>query len=353
MYRFRADKRASSQHGFVLLATLWVMVLLGVLLATMSYQVRIEATLERRFLDQSQLRLAARGAIHMAMARISAQDEQPFHSPQDEWWATVENWQNIELGDVQIDLGRVASPANDSNEKEIQNQIQNLPIRPLESALLFGPVDGESRLNINIATVDQLTLVPGFTDEIAERIVEYRDSLQPEGFTDDAGSEKSTVADSEDDQVVELFNGPLGSVETVLLSIGIDLDELKEQRAQQLPLEQLLTNVSSGRINVNTAPLEVLATLGLTSEQIKGLLTQRKSAPIQSTSEIAGALGLTEESDEWVQLKAVLDTRSATFELSAQATLENKKPLLIVDAFVFSDGERIRIVSWAERVSNG
>ena len=39
-------RRAKPERGFVLLVTLWVLVILGVLLTNLGYQVRVEAAVE-------------------------------------------------------------------------------------------------------------------------------------------------------------------------------------------------------------------------------------------------------------------------------------------------------------------
>lgn len=331
----KVELQRPGETGFVLLASLWVMVMLGVVLATMSYQVRVEATLERRFIDRSKLRLAARGAIHLAMARMQTHTES-WHSRSDEWWATESHWRNIEIGDVFIDV----VPILPASQKDTPQDPQ------------YGPVDTESRININSASVDQLAALPGVSESAAGNLINIREQIRIDfGAATGQTSVRSVATENDDSRQPQLINGPITSIESVLERAGIDW-QTQQNDAESLALPELLTTISSGNINVNTASLEVLAAVGLSRDSITTLVSHRRSQPIESPEELSDLVGQI-DNEEGRSLFEILDTRSATFHITAVARLAQRDAEFRVEAVVFNDGERLRVVNWIERDDRG
>ncbi len=338
MCRQKADTSAQRERGFVLLASLWVMVMLGVLLATLSYQVRVEAALERRFIDQSQLRLAARGAIHTTMAHIKSHSES-WHSRRDEWWATETHWRALQIGDILIDvvpkLPEVEQPAANPQSEDPQQDV------------VFGPVDAESRLNINSATAEQLAALPGMSRAAADDVLQQREQRQQAYDAATRQAEVIRVPQADDDSGLTLVDGPLTSIPAVLTQAGIDLED---EQAALLP--DFLTTVSSGKINVNTAAVPVLAAIGLSREAISSITSQRDNRPFESTDALARLVGDADDESAREQL-ATLDTHSATFRITAHARLLHRDDIYRLEAVVFNDGERLRVVQWIEAGTHG
>jgi type II secretory pathway component PulK len=86
----------------VLIITLWVMVMLSVMVTTLAYQVRVEASVERWSLNQSRLRWVARGGVHMAGALLREHAGDDYHSPYDDWWENEALWKELTLGDASV-----------------------------------------------------------------------------------------------------------------------------------------------------------------------------------------------------------------------------------------------------------
>jgi len=342
------NKPPRPQRGFALLATLWVTVMLGVILGSMSYQVRVEATLQRQILDNTTLRLAARGALHTGIATLRAHVGSQFHHRNDDWWSDEDNWRNIVIGETTSDIvfgnysHNVADETPDSGSASDENDTDSQR---------FGPRDGESLLNINSASAEQLIAIPGLDESIVDSLIEWRDSLHEDTTT-------SGTADNGESDTTDADYPPL--VEPVIVSLH-SLTQLQDfDHALLYPddpstpgIDHYLTTHSSGRININTADPIVLQSTGLQQAQIDQLLQARQSAPIESRGSIASVLGIDENSETWQQLEPVLDIRSYTFELISHTRLGERNVYYQISAVCLVQDDAIAISSWREQRLTG
>lgn len=65
-------------------------------------------------------------------------------------------------------IGRSSAPIN------VDNSINNRPAQTLPQYTLPYQTNQTGKINVNVATVDELTLLPGIGMETAKRIIEYR-----------------------------------------------------------------------------------------------------------------------------------------------------------------------------------
>jgi len=185
-----------------------------------------------------------------------------------------------------------------------------------ERQYAFGLVDESSKLNINTATVDMLICLPGMTSELAASIVDWRDSDSV--ITDGGGAEDSYYLALAEPYYCK--NAPFETLDELLLVKGATRELLygvdanrngvvdDEEAGRQGPLTDLnglgqcgvckyMTVYSrepspptkkgkkssqpppAGRINVNTAPREVLLCLpDLTASDVDQLIAVRTAS---------------------------------------------------------------------------
>ena len=313
---------SSAQRGFVLIVTLWMMVILGVMLTNLGYQVRVEAAVQRRALDVSQLRWAARGLIHQASAQVRAHVNDEFHSPTADWWSDETLYKDQPFGPVRVSL--------------LQD---NHPEQPL-----YGLQDQESRLNINKARPEHLMGL-GFSSVVAEAIVLFRleleDELQSTADTND-------TKQSEDDSEQPLVQGPIRSLRELLAVEGVSEELLFAARDGEPPLAHFLTPLSSGKVNINSASATVLTALGLDEAQLESVLEQRQETAFSSVEALFSTLGGDQSSKKWQRLRNILDVRSHTFRLLAQARIAQRSQPYHIEALLASGGDQLRFVRWRE-----
>jgi type II secretory pathway component PulK len=158
-------------------------------------------------------------------------------------------------------------------------------------------LDEESKVNLNKAEATQWMTLPGLTEEAAASIQDWTDA-----DTDERRNGAEARYYSSLTVPYQAKNKPLQSVEELLLVHGVtdamfygtDADAGRpmgarriaggatfapsgtQAQTQQRGLRDLLTVYGSGKININTAPAEVLKTIpGLTEQSLKSILKIR------------------------------------------------------------------------------
>jgi DNA uptake protein ComE-like DNA-binding protein len=124
--------------------------------------------------------------------------------------------------------------------------------------------DEQGRLNLNSASVEALSALPGMTSAAAEAVADWRDS-------DDLRSPEG--AENREYQAhgrsYPCKNGPLQSVQEMSLILGVDSEVVRKV----LPF---VTVYGSGRVNLNSAPKTVLSALGFSSSGVQAILQFRR-----------------------------------------------------------------------------
>ena len=380
---------SGKNHGFVLLATLWVMTMLSAIALTMAYQVRVEASVERNALDVSQLRLAARGGVHVATAKlVASRNKEEESADVSEVEIDLEQWQSIAVGDAEVSIFKnlehaqaIAAEAGAGAAAEPVAINKDADTVAREKSERYGPDDHESRLNINVAEPAQLTGFPGVSTVLAEEIARYRRSLQNESdqtgqaeaavdaAADDAGSESAVSDNAGSDNAgsdnagsdsagsdnaapgnaEKLIQGPIVSLQDLLAVEGVTGELLFEGSEAQPALAQYLTTTSSGKVNLNTASEAVLLAAGLIDSQVQVAVEQRENSLWTTVEDFLQQADIEPESEKWERLAQVFTTQSSTFHIVARATLTNIKRDYLVQATLFNDGESVRFVQWLEQ----
>ena len=100
------------------------------------------------------------------------------------------------------------------------------------------------------------------------------------------------------------------------------------------------------RININTAPREVLGALGLSDEQVASVMARREEGPFPSVVALLDLPGLSQ--DTFVELSERLTVRSFQFRVECVAKLENSEATMRTIAVLERDAGRVQILYWNE-----
>jgi len=170
--------------------------------------------------------------------------------------------------------------------------------------------DESARLNVNTATREQLTALPGMTDEAADAILDWRDAdddPRPLG----AESDYYLTLPSP----YEAGNGPFETVEELRLVRGVDRESFEGDGSETSPGWRNLITVRSGERNVDQAGRprlnlrvadagQLAARLGdlLTAGELAAVERRIRQQPPQSLAEV-----MTIADVPWRKLAAILD----------------------------------------------
>ena len=272
------------QRGMALLVVLWAAALLAVLVAGIQGTSRIDVTLTMTAANVQRARLGAQSGVELARAVLAA-DAIGADSLEDDWAIEEQFFSSVEVGDAVLDLIR------DDTEDDTE--------------IAFGLTDESSKVNVNTATKEMLSAIPGVTEEIAEGIMRRREN-EEEG-------------------------GPFRSVRELLLVPGVTaevffgedahgngmLDPSEDDRDDNPPpddgdghLDRGLAGVltvwsrernvgpgGEGRVNIKTASESALVAgvPTLTEKEAKAIVEYRKGKPLDT---IATLLDVTEANEE-------------------------------------------------------
>jgi len=161
-----------TRNGSVLIGVLWCVVLLAVIVIGILHTSRMELTVGKFHTDRIQAHYLALAGVEKAKALLfqdAAERSRSgvHHGPG--LFNAPEVFRDVPLGRGRFQVLRSGSPEEGGG-------------------LIFGVSDEESRLNINVAGVNQLTNIIGLTPDIAAAIVDWRDgdnAASPSGAEED------------------------------------------------------------------------------------------------------------------------------------------------------------------------
>jgi type II secretory pathway component PulK len=215
--------RADMKQGIVLVAVLWVVVLLAAIAAVIAASSRIESRMCLAEAEQMRAKWAMRAGVEKAIA-VLTDDDKATDALTDIWADNAE-----ELSDIELD----------------------------GCTLTISISDECGKLNINAVTLEQLLALDGMTDEIADAIIDWRDSDDTEQTS---GAEAGYYLNLKHPYAIR--NGNLKTLRELLLAKGVTDTMFYGDGVLTSGWKDLLTvysyennNDSAGnrRTNINTA----------------------------------------------------------------------------------------------------
>lgn len=180
-------RRTSRRKGLVLVAVLWAAVLLMVIVASTGRDSRLDTKISFSGINQIRCKWACRAAVTTAVAVLN-EDIGPSDSLIDIWSENDEDFNNVTLEQCRFDV-RV--------------------------------VDEAGKLNVNTATREQLLGLDYMTEDVADAIIDWRDSDDTPGTQGVEGGYYENL-----DFRYSIRNAPFRTVRELLLVRGVTLELL-------------------------------------------------------------------------------------------------------------------------------
>ncbi len=192
----RRHRRDRGRRGIALIVVLWLLVILALLTVSLATDARTEMLISTRTTDELRVRAICDSAVERAIAQIRAEELQEIPS-----FELLSAWRDDEdaFRGVPLDHGRfwvVFGEADPGDGREVR----------------WGARDETGRLDINVASRDQLLALELLDEEIVDAIIDWRDG-------DDEISENGAEVDYYGtlDPPYRPKNGPIESLEELLL----------------------------------------------------------------------------------------------------------------------------------------
>jgi type II secretory pathway component PulK len=338
------------RSGSILVVVLFMMVVLSFVTLSFAYRAGLHRRLGANYAADRALEHQVRSMVAIAMARLAENAN--------EWDHRWEPWHN------HVALGM---------EDWMADWIDPSDGEPAEYVADYSVIDESSKLHVLYASSEALTQL-GMSPAQVQSLFDWMDSDEdalPEGAESEYYLQRIPA--------IQAKNQPLQQLEELLVIRGFtveeyagedlnhnqQLDPSENDGGVSLPLDNadgrldlgwvdLLTCVTDGRINLNTAPIEVLALLPLSEGAADQIVAYRQfdgmsegeleEHVFRNMADVAALQGL-QETDLDV-LAAVATFRSTYFRVFARAQHVPSQATLAVQVLIHMDGDKPKIVHW-------
>lgn len=216
-----------ASEGSVLIQVLWTLAILVLLSLALGSTTALDQRLVSYQRDRLTALYLAKAGYVRALVELERDPLPQADSYLDSWAHNPEAFRQAPLGPGSFTVS-YASPVSPGQDRS--------------AGVVYGAVDEERKIDINTAPKAILAGLPGMTEDIADAILEWRDKHK---------------------SLVVLENRPFKVLEELWLVDGMT-DEVFQA------LHPFVTVYSDGKVNLNTAPGEVLTALGMSA----GLVTK-------------------------------------------------------------------------------
>ncbi len=228
-----------NKRGSVLIMVLWSLFLLAMLAVAVQSYVMPQVALSVKLLGRAKMRSIANAGVERAILEIENDDTELYDGLQDSWSAHAEAFDHVSVG------GGFFSVVKEKPS----------PSAPQE----YGLTDEEGRINLNKASRDVLKnlfeKVAGVesedADALADSIIDWRDA---DDFKQKNGKENDYYQSLE--HPYDCKNSDFEIVDELLL-VGGMTPEIFDK------IKQHVTVYGDGQVNINTAGVPVLMSLGM------------------------------------------------------------------------------------------
>ncbi|MFH1367982.1 MAG: hypothetical protein ABII64_02520 [Elusimicrobiota bacterium] len=232
-------KHRAEEKGFALVAVLWISIILASMVLSAAYIARLELRKANFPLREMQALALASGGIEVVKAELLS-DDNKYDYLSEKWKKNPDAYENVKIG---------------------------------ESVLNVSVDDEESRLNINISpraileNFDPVKLMPN-AQEALDSVSDWQDADSNSAL---CGAEEEYYQHI--DNPIHCKNGPLDCIDELNLIRGFNDESFRE-----LP-SKTMSVFSSGKVNINTAPVEVLQALPLFDSKLALQIVAHRAGP--------------------------------------------------------------------------
>ena len=296
------SKKKYNNTGFALIITMWVMFIIVSLVISIAYITRLELKKSRYHINKVKAFYLARGGVEEAISELYKND---YKIPQN----------------------------------FISEQFNISKQRVLEDGYYWVNIEDENaKLNLNTISEDRLNALSAFDQIVGKKeiIDSIFDWLDADSQTRPYGAEEVYYQFLHPGYHCE--NGIINTIEELKLIKGVNEKNIKILK------KYLTVATKTGKININTASLEVIQTLPkLSIDMAQKLLYARDLYEFISEEDIKTFFG----EDIYKEIANLVTVKSDTFRISCAAYVGNSYKE--IETIVRMDSKSPKIIWWQER----
>jgi type II secretory pathway component PulK len=243
------------EEGFALVVVLIVLMIVAVVATDLAVKARIQDFLARNARNDLAVEEAARGWVEVVKARLAYDRKRNNIDSEDDAWAESE-LESASVGDVSIECV-VEDEAGKFNLALLVSSDKNVRKRARKQF---------ERLLVSYRRDTDRVIGASRAEQLAEKVVEYLEREDDGDYpVPEVGKDAPLMLTIDELRYVEGFQDPEDEDADLLYDVFREETEEELAEADELePIPGLLkfcTLYSEGKININTAPVEVLRTL--------------------------------------------------------------------------------------------
>jgi len=315
-----------SNDGSILMVVLWILAFLVLLGLGLGYSTSIDQRLVSYQRDRLMALYLAKAGYFRASVEIEKDLTPKLDSYLDSWAHNPELFHEARLGEGTFTVGYPVLTGDGSEE------------------VVYGVMDEDRKVDVNFASQAVLLRLPGMTDEIADAVLEWR-------------AEHKKLREG----LGEVKDKPFEVLEDIWLLEGMTPEAYQT-------LRPFITVYTDGKVNLNSAPREVLRALNMGEELVdKVLRFRRGSDGILGTDDDQSFAGLggaeqqlnafesltPQEASQLTNLitQSRLKVSSSVFRIRSSGRVRNGKIVRTVEGVVLREPKKsdsLTLLSWHE-----
>ena len=307
-----------NQRGVAMILTLLILTLLVTTGLELNRAMQVEANLAGNFRDLTQASYIAQSGVEIARALI--QEDEPSYDSSDERWAQFET---LAVFSSQLfKEGHFTGQIMDESSKFNPNGLVDS----------FGIVNQKKK--------NQLERLFSLLGHNPEKIDAVLDWLDPDEQKRPLGAEREYYASLKRSYVPK--NGPLESLGELLMIKGIDIITFYGADERE-GLGQYLTLYSDGKININTAGIQVLMSLSPRVDQsmAQAVLGYRSTKPFRLNEDLRSIPGWDQI---YAEISSEITVRSNFFSVGVLGYYRDARAA--VQTVVKREGRKTKVLFW-------
>lgn len=300
-----------AERGFVLITVLIIVSLLVPVVFHFFGKAQINVLQAENFRDTIQATRMARSGIEVALG-ILRNDDPSFDAKTDRW--------ALPFPSIGMDGEAVEVTISDDDSKLNINALVDKD----------GNVDADIRSRLR-SLIERF----GGKGDFVNAVIDWLDNDNE--VTEPDGAEAAAYRDSG----YSVKNGSLDTLEELSLIKGFD----RELFSRKGLVNYLTVAPTDGRLNINTASVELLSDLGFREGLVQEIANAREAEPFRNLSEAWRVLGIDPKSLP-PNIDQKIKVNSSVFTVRSSCTINKIKK--VVEAVVIRDKEKIKVLSWRE-----